>query len=163
MLMRFRISPFDHARGPTRAAALCAALAAGLASPAMADEQPVNGAPQAAEAAATDTSTAGMRVAVDPATGHVRPMTADEAKALDALASVKARRAAAAAPRPFKAASGATGVALDESHMVYSVATVGADGKIDMQCVTGGEHAHDAAHGHVQSDKNAGGMSDESK
>jgi len=159
--MRFRISPLDQASGPRRAATLGAAVVACLALPAMAGEPPASAAQ--APAATTETPSAGMRVAVDPATGQIRPMTADEAKALDALSMASARRAAAAAPRTFKTASGATGVALDDSHMVYSVATVGADGKIELECVTGAEHAHDAAHGHTQSDKNARGMSDETK
>lgn len=164
--MRFCISPFDRARGPTRAAALCAAVAACLALPAIAGEPPVTGtqeATEASKAAETDTSNAGMRVAVDPATGRARPMTANEAKALDALAKANEKRAAARAPRTFKTPSGAVGVELDPSHMVYSVATVGADGKVEMECVTGEEHANDAAHDQTHTDKNSRGASHEVK
>jgi hypothetical protein len=161
--MRFCISPFDRPRGPTRAAALCAAVATCLALPAIAGEPPVTGAQKATKAAETDTSNAGMRVAVDPATGRMRPMTANEAKALDALDKANAKRPAAGAPRAFTTASGAIGMELDPSHMVYSVATVGADGKVQMECVTGEEHAHDAAHDQKHTDTNFRETSNEVK
>jgi hypothetical protein len=153
----------DQASSPRLAVALCAAVASCLTLPATATEPPVIAAQEVAAVDAADTSNAGMRAAVDPATGRVRPVTAEEAKALNALAAASAKRSAARAPRSFTTPSGAIGMELDSSHLVYSVATVGEDGKIQMECVTGEDLAHDAVHGHTHAGKIAGGTNDETK
>ena len=151
--MRFRISATEQGGGLMRAASLCAALAACAAMPALAGEPPV-GEPEQAAAATDVVPGAGMRVAVDPVTGVPRPITAKEAAELDALSAKSRAALRAPAMQSFKAKGGAVGVKLDESHMVYSVATVGADGKVRMECVTGAEHAHDAVHDHAHPDSN---------
>ena len=130
-----------------RAASLCAAFAACAAMPALAGEPPASEPVQAA-AEADVVPGAGMRVAIDAATGLPRPLTAKEAAELDALAAQSRAAVPAPAMQSFKARGGAVGMKLDPSHMVYSVATVGADGKVRMECVTGEDHAHDAVHDH---------------
>ena len=151
--MRFRISATEQGGGLMRAASLCAALAACAAMPAVAGEPPASE-PVKASAEADVVPAAGMRVAIDPVTGMPRPLTAKEAAELDALAAKSRAAVPAPAMQSFKARGGAVGVKLDESHMVYSVATVGADGKVRMECVTGAEHAHDAVHDHAHPDSN---------
>jgi hypothetical protein len=136
-----------------RAASLCAALAACAAMPAVAGEPPASE-PVKASAEADAVPAAGMRVAIDAATGMPRPLTAKEAAELDALAAQSRKAAPTPATQSFKARGGAVGARLDPSHMIYSVATVGADGKVRMECVTGAEHAHDAVHDHSNTDKN---------
>jgi hypothetical protein len=96
----------------------------------------------------------GMRVAIDAATGMPRALTAKEAAELDALAAKSRGTARASAVRIFAARGGAIGAELDPSYMVYSVATVGADGKPRMDCVTGEEHAAAAVHDHAHADGN---------
>lgn len=150
--MRLRISATDQGGGLMRAVSLCAALSACAVMPALAGEPPASEPVQAA-ATAEVVPDAGMRVAVDPATGRPRPLTAKEAAELDAMAAKS--RAAAPTPmmRSFKAKGGAVGMKLDPSYMVYSVATVGADGTVRMECVTGEEHAQDAVHDHAHPDQ----------
>ena len=53
---------------------------------------------------------------------------------------------AAQAPQP-QARLGATGRRFDMEKMPYSVARIGADGKLDTQCVIGEEAAHKAMDG----------------
>jgi hypothetical protein len=151
--MRLRISATDHGGGLIRAASLCAALAACAAMPALAGEPPASE-PVQASAEADVVPGAGMRVAVDPTTGMPRPLTAEEARVLDAMAARSRRAVPTPALQSFKAKGGAVGVKLDPSYMVYSVATVGEDGKVRMDCVTGAEHADDAVHDHAQTDSN---------
>ena len=148
--MRFRISATEQGGGLMRAASLCAALAACAAMPAVAGEPPASE-PAKAAAEADVVPGAGMRVAIDPVTGMPRPLTAKEAAELDALAAKSRAAVPAPAAQSFKARGGAVGLKLDPSHMVYSVATVGADGKVRMECVTGADQAHDAVHGHSHS------------
>lgn len=166
--MRSLNSPLDPVSIPRLVAAMCAAVASYLTLPATAAEPPVNGAQEVAEVEnieveTADTASAGMRVAVDPETGRVRTVTAAEAKVLAAASPASPKRSAANAPITFVDPSGAIGMVLDSSYMVYSVATVGEDGKIRMECVTGEDHAHDAVHGHTHAEKNAEGTNDETK
>ena len=151
--MRFRSSATDQGGGLMRAASLCAALAACVAVPALAGEPPASESVQAA-AEADVAPGVGMRVAIDSATGLPRPLTAKEAAELDALAAQSRKAAPVPATRSFRTRTGAVGANLDSSHTVYSVATVGADGKVHMECVTGAEHAHDAVPDHADSDGN---------
>jgi hypothetical protein len=83
-----------------------------------------------------------------------RPLTATEAAELDALAVSSRATARAPAVRTFVARGGAIGAELDSSYMVYSVATVGADGKARMECITGADHADAAVHDHAHADGN---------
>lgn len=81
----------------------------------------------------------GMTVTRDPATGKFRPPTPDEMRALRAAAPPNAALSAsrpAAAPK-LTHPSGARGVRVGESNMVYEVVTRGADGKLSSQCVQG--------------------------
>lgn len=164
--MRFRISAIDQGGGLARAASLCATLAACAAMPVLAGEPP-SSEPVQASAEADVAPGAGMRVAIDAATGLPRPLTAQEAAELDALtaesraaksraAGLPAAKSRAAVPAPAmrssKTRGGAIGAELDPSYMVYSVATVGADGTVRMECVTGAEHADDAVHDHAHAD-----------
>ncbi len=151
--MRFRISVTEHGGGLVRAASICATLAACTALPALAGEPPASE-PVQASAEAEVAPGVGMRVAIDAATGMPRALTAKEAAELDALTATSRASTRATTVRTFKARGGAVGAKLDSSHMVYSVATVGADGKLSMECVTGAENAHDAVHEHAHPDGN---------
>jgi len=137
--MRSRKSIFDQTCEPRRAVALCAAaaVAASFALPAMAGDPPAANTQPAAETAGAPS--AGMRVAVDPSTGKLRPLTAQEAKTLDDMTKAKAdaktkvsaggaRKAATLSAAPgeqFTTPSGAVGLALGESQMVDSEVTGG--------------------------------------
>lgn len=92
----------------------------------------------------------GMRIVRDPVTGQLRAPTAEEAKAMDEQAA-KARADKAAAdpagtaadsppPMEFRQSNGVR-YRVGDSFLSYSVVTRGADGKLDMQCVTGKEVA----------------------
>jgi len=105
----------------------------------------VNVAPVASKPAQSSDN---MRAFIDPETGALRaPTAADFAQAAPAAAKSKsagpAARSAAtqssesAGPVSIQHADGSTSVALDESFMSYSVARVGADGKVTEDCVTG--------------------------
>lgn len=151
--MRVRVSATDQGGGVLRAASFCAALAACVALPAFAADPPASDSVQAP--AETDVAPGvGMRVAIDAATGMPRALTAKEAAELDALAASSRATARAPAVRTFMARGGAIGAELDPSYMVYSVATVGADGKPRMECVTGADHADAAVHDHAHADGN---------
>jgi hypothetical protein len=151
--MRVRTSTNELGGGLTRAASLCAAFAACAALPAFAGEPPASE-PVQASAEAEVAPNVGMRIAIDAATGMPRPLTAKEAAELDALAAKSRAVARAPAVRVFTARGGAVGAELDSSYMVYSVATVGADGKPRMECVTGEDHADAAVHDHAHADGN---------
>jgi len=110
----------------------CLALAA-LASPA--------GAGQAAE------PQQGMVVVRDAETGELRAPTPLEARALHPRTNASAAAAAAPAPKMVVGPGGRRSVQLGERHMVYSVVTRGADGKLAEQCVHG-THAADHALSH---------------
>ena len=155
--MGSRSSLVDQTCGPRRVAALCAAMAACVALPAMAGDPPASRnqpAFDAAAGAAADASNPGMMVAIDAATGKVRPVTAAEAKTLNDLTRSKAAAkapaggakrtkssttvVAAAAPNmELRSASGAIGRRVGEENMVYSVVRRNADGTTSLECVTG--------------------------
>jgi hypothetical protein len=103
-----------------------------------------------------------LMVVKDAATGRMRAATAEEAAAMTAAPAPQQRNSAARtsakgsampadhpmaraaqAPQP-QARLGATGRRFDMEKMPYSVARIGADGKLDAQCVVG-EHAADEA------------------
>lgn len=89
----------------------------------------------------------GMVVVRDADTGELRAPTPAEARALHPGTSASAAAAAAPAPKMVTGPGGRRSVKLGERHMVYSVVTRGADGKLAEQCVHGADAAsHAAAH-----------------
>jgi hypothetical protein len=88
----------------------------------------------------------GMVVVRDPQTGKMRAPTPDEMKALRAATPPSASLAArpAAQPGVMTRPSGARGVHVGESHLVYEVVTRGADGKLSSQCIQGEAAAQEA-------------------
>ena len=113
---------------------------AALALPASAAQQ----AQEAQEPKAVQ-SQQGMVVVRDADTGHLRAPTPAEAQALHPRTNASAAAAAAPAPRMIIGPGGRRSVKLDQRHMVYSVVTRGADGKLEEQCVHGADAAHGAA------------------
>lgn len=89
----------------------------------------------------------GMIVVRDAATGELRAPTPEEARALHPRTNASAAAAAAPAPKMVTAPGGRRSVQLGERHMVYSVVTRGADGKLEEQCVHGAHAAEDAVKG----------------
>ncbi len=118
------------------------------------------GAEPAAPVTATAPTASGQRVAVDPATGRMRAPTAEEAAELDrqdraARARQRLQKSAAQATTQqlagaesvaedgtFTTPSGAKGMVLDDSQMVYSVVRRGTDGSLTMECVEGVDAAN---------------------
>lgn len=93
----------------------------------------------------------GMVVVRDADTGELRAPTAEEARALHPRTNASAAGTAAPAPKMIIGPGGRRSVQLGERHMVYSVVTRGADGKLEEQCVHGAhaaEHALKGAHKH---------------
>ena len=89
----------------------------------------------------------GMVVVRDADTGKLRTPTADEVRALQSsapAAAASAKAAAAAPPAMVVGPGGRRSVKLGESHLLYSVATRDANGKLSEQCVKG-EHAANSA------------------
>ena len=88
-------------------------------------------------------ASAGIRAFKDKDTGRLRPATPEELEAI-------AAETPAAAQQPdtqgtfVQLSSGAIMMDLGESAMSYSVVRKGADGRVDMQCVTGAEAASKA-------------------
>lgn len=100
----------------------------------------------------------GQRAYIDPATGRLREAEPEER--LAEAAADAARRAArsrnrqaAAVPQEFQGPGGAVGVAVPEDLLTYSVATVGADGKVVIEHATGPK----AADGQVRAGRVAQG------
>jgi len=90
---------------------------------------------------AEQASQQGMVAVRDAQTGKMRAPTADELKALRGRAPAAAA-AGRAAPTPQPQAlaprrDGARGVRLGEKSMVYEVVTLGADGKLNGECLHG--------------------------
>lgn len=98
-------------------------------------------APQQAESRQAG-SQQGMVVVRDADTGALRAPTPAEARALHPRASASVAGAAEPAPKMVVGPGGRRSVQLGERHMVYSVVTRDADGKLTEQCVQG---AHKAA------------------
>lgn len=89
----------------------------------------------------------GMVVVRDADTGALRAPTPAEAAALRPRASAPATAAAAPAPKMLVGPGGRRSVQLGERHMVYSVVTRDADGKLAGQCLHGAHRAADAPKG----------------
>ena len=77
-----------------------------------------------------------MRAYKDPESGELRSQTPEEAVA----AGGHSKSAARGEPISFTSPYGGT-IMLDESYMINSVVTRDASGKVQMQCVTGGNAA----------------------
>lgn len=96
---------------------------------------------------------AGMTVFIDEETGEFRAPTAEEAAELSAamqrMLSPASRSASAETVSQRKLANGAVGARLGASQMVFTVATIGADGKITQSCAHGPEQAKEYLHNHV--------------
>lgn len=92
-------------------------------------------------AAATPASAGGLLVAIDPATGKIRPPEADEIRVL-----LEAAKPAgpAAPPKVRTLPDGTVAATLDPSFDSYSVVTRAPDGKLVMSCVEGKEKAEKA-------------------
>jgi len=84
----------------------------------------------------------GMVVVRDAQTGQLRTPTPAEIRALQPRSSGAARTPAQ--PKMVTGPGGRRSVQLGERHMVYSVVTRGADGKLNDQCVHGVHAAENA-------------------
>lgn len=96
----------------------------------------------------------GMRVSIDPVTRQVRPVTAEEARALDRAAPAAMRSTSSKPVVLSSRVAGARGVRLGEEHMSFATVSRTADGQLKMICVEGGDHAshnHDALAQRVES------------
>jgi len=103
--------------------------------------------PAAAQQATQETSTKaepqdGMVVVRDAQTGQLRTPTAAEMRALQPRAPSTA--VAPSQPKMVTGPGGRRSVQLGERHLVYSVVTRGADGKLSDQCVHGVHAAENA-------------------
>jgi hypothetical protein len=89
----------------------------------------------------------GSVVFVDPATRKIRKPGPSEIGAQRSQSQSQAAVAArpAAPPVAIQGPGGAEGILLDDSHMSFMVATRKADGKIALECVTGGAATDHAA------------------
>jgi hypothetical protein len=116
---------------PSRAAlAVATALATLAAPPAMAEP-----------------GQQGMVVVRDPQSGHMRPATPAEARALLDTANKSRAARPQEAPRPPNVRpDGVRAATLGEKGMVYSVITRGPDGKLAEQCIEGEAAAAHAMH-----------------
>lgn len=126
--------------------ALSLTLTIGVMSLAAADDVSKNpGKPAAAPAkqsVAPPAPSQGVRVFIDPATGKIREPEAEELQQLAPAATTGvARRSMAPSAAPLQGPGNAVGMKLDDSQMVYSVATKNADGTLSFECVTGAASA----------------------
>ena len=80
----------------------------------------------------------GMTVTRDAETGQLRAPTASEMKALEAARKPSSSRAATT-PVEVRYADGTVGLTLGDDHMMYSIARVNAQGKVERVCVQGVE------------------------
>jgi hypothetical protein len=81
-------------------------------------------------------ATGGVLVFIDPVTGAIRPPEQGEVQALMPPAG-----ASFTALQPLTHSSGASGMLLGDDYMSYSVATIGADGKVKIQHADGKANA----------------------
>ena len=121
-------------------------LAMGVAiSGAASDDVNKNPGKPAATAAKPSTSpqapAQGIRVFIDPVTGKIREADPGEIQQLTPAAPAATSFRAAPLSLPLRGPGNATGMKLDDSQMVYSVATKNADGSISFECVTGAANA----------------------
>lgn len=125
-------------------------FAAALAISQAGSDDAKKGRPEATPAATAQ----GARVFIDPATGKIREPEPEEVQALTPAAptgaqatAAQAARRRAAAEAPISGPGGTVGMKLDDSFMVYSVATKNPDGSVSFECVTGPAKAAQALSG----------------
>lgn len=120
---------------PGAASALALALILGAAAAA---EEPAPSSPE-------PVVEAGMKVAIDPATGKLRPATAAESAALEALAAERARQLpaplTATVVQPVEWPDGTVTVDVEGLFMNFSVVRLGEHG-LEAACVDGAEATH---------------------
>lgn len=140
-LRKNRNRTFSSSRWARFAAAGISLAAAALLAAFAGEKQDGKQLPQAAqqEKQAAQPATGGFRAFIDPATGKLRDPEPAEAAALGNQVSLSTL--SAPLPSPVYLRGGGVGVRLRESQMVYSVARIGRDGKLVMDCVTGREQA----------------------
>jgi hypothetical protein len=133
-------------------ACAAAAVSAGPADPAQ-NTPAKSAAPVKAEAKKTPAAPAGgagMVVFIDPKTGKTRAPEPGEMEALTGRNKVSskasaANRAASSEAVEFRSATtDGIGIKLSDEQMVYSVVSIGPDGKLKQQCVTGAKAAEKA-------------------
>jgi hypothetical protein len=83
----------------------------------------------------------GLRVSIDPKTKAFRPLSAEDAKALEKAAPAAAKTKPVAVQSRFPMAKG---IRLGAEQMSFATASVGADGKLTLDCMEGDEAAHKA-------------------
>lgn len=105
------------------------AVAATAAEP----EPPAAAATQEEAVNTAPATTNGLLVAVDPVTGKLRAPTAAEAKALAATLGLTLKNAGQE-PVEVVWPDGTVTVDLDESFLSFSVASIGSDGNVAMEC-----------------------------
>lgn len=97
---------------------------------------------QSAEKATTDAkqpqpTASGMTVSIDPVTKQIRPMTAEDAAALQAAKSAQpAPKLSSQKLVPTRYPNGRLSLRLPESYMESTVATKSPDGKLTFRCVS---------------------------
>lgn len=96
------------------------------------------------QAATAPSAEQGMVVVRDAATGQLRAPTPAEARALQPRPTASAAAAAATPPKIVVGPGGRRSVRLGERHMVYSVVTRDANGKLAQDCVHGTQAATNA-------------------
>jgi len=84
----------------------------------------------------------GMTVTRDPETGQLRAPTAEELKALNATR--KPATSPAKAGVQVQHPDGSVSMTLGDEHLMYSVARVNAQGKVERVCVQGAEASQQA-------------------
>ena len=92
-------------------------------------------APAAVTPAQPNNVSPGMVIAKDPVTGELRAPTAEEMVALQAAAPTRKTETKRPVAETFRLADGTIGVNLDESTMLFGVASKSADGTVQRTCV----------------------------
>ena len=126
-----------------RTFAICLSVS-GLATMAIAQ----SAAPVKAETAKQETGrdakpaapASGMMVGIDPVTKKIRPLEIDEIKALNGSRN-PAVTTGVQTTRTIQGPGNSVGIVLDDTSMVFMVATKTADGKLQSDCVTGDKNA----------------------
>ncbi|MBZ5586499.1 MAG: choice-of-anchor J domain-containing protein [Acidobacteriia bacterium] len=104
-----------------------------------APKPPRTQAAKAAKPAAHPAAAGGVRVFIDPATGKIREPEPGEVQPLAPLGA-QAMRAGPADAQTLQV-NGLSGMRLDDSQLIYSVATRNPDGTISVECVKGAANA----------------------
>jgi hypothetical protein len=119
------------------ACAVATFVAAALPARAETPNEPAATAEQAQE---PTVSVAGMNVAVDPETGHIRPLTPAEQRK---LAAAMKKQFGVKAHQPVAHADGMLSTVVGTEFLSYSVGRLAADGSVERECAAGLEAAVD--------------------